>query len=61
MMGAGVAAFERTVVTDVEQPVRRLAEELGYRVLQTRVGEDRTRLQLSVATRCPAPRLRLLL
>jgi hypothetical protein len=57
LMAAGVASFERTVAPEVEEPVRRLAEKLGYRVLPMAVAGGRARLQLTLATRRPVLRV----
>lgn len=57
LMAAGVSSFERTVASDVEEPVRRLAEKLGYRVIPTAANPGRVRLRLSRASLRPQLRV----
>jgi hypothetical protein len=57
MMAAGVATFERTVSADVEEPVRRLAEKLGYRIVPNPLSEGKTRLRLARASLRPQLRV----
>lgn len=57
LMAAGVSSFERTVAAEVEEPVRRLAEKLGYRVVPRALASGKARLHLTIATRRPVLRV----